>query len=73
MKILNYFQKLPKWAWVLVGGVAIVVPEVSNYLQSAIGYSPDFLAIVGKVSLWLVGFSPLKKAEANEVDSFNAN
>jgi len=60
MKVLQLLQSIPKWLWVLVGILAIALPEVVNFLTQVNGYSPEWLSIATKFVLWVVGFSPLQ-------------
>lgn len=65
MKVLQLFQSVPKWIWLLVGSLAIVLPELANFLTQVNGYSPEWLDIATKVVLWIIGFSPIPTNNKN--------
>lgn len=65
MKVLQLFQSVPKWIWLLVGTLAIVLPELANFLTQVNGYSPEWLDIATKVVLWVIGFSPIPTNNKN--------
>jgi hypothetical protein len=58
MKIFSLLQNIPKWLWVSLGVLGIVAPETAGYLNNA-GYQVEWIDVVSKVTLWLVGFSPI--------------
>lgn len=63
MKVLQLLQSIPKWLWVLVGILAIALPEAVSFLTQVNGYSPEWLSIATKIVLWVVGFSPLQQVQ----------
>ena len=58
MKIFNLLQNIPKWLWVSLGVSGVIAPEAGGYLTSA-GYQTEWLDVVTKITLWIVGFSPV--------------
>lgn len=76
-KLFSVLQNMPKWAWYLVGAVAVVVPELQKYLVSTMGYSPEYLDILLKTALWVTGTNFANKPKPNKdevpLDSFDAN
>lgn len=60
MKVLQSLQSIPKWLWVLIGLLAIALPEAVDFLTQVNGYSPKWLSLITKFVLWVVGYSPLQ-------------
>ena len=58
MKIFNLLQNIPKWLWVSLGVLGVIAPEAGGYLTSA-GYQTEWLDVITKITLWIVGFSPV--------------
>lgn len=56
--MFNKLQSLPKWAWLTVGVLFLVLPESLQYLISNGVNVPDPVIMISKFILWISGFNP---------------